>query len=273
VHEDTTKYLHRRWAELGAANAVFCRPWFDLDPTTARQRLDPDGELGELRSKQVLCLAGGGGQQSVAFAILGAGVIVLDLDGSQLERDRQAAERLGVAVRTDQGDMRDLSRYRDSCFDVVWQPYSINFVPDFEKIVSEVARVLRPRGTYTVMMANPFASGIGTSDWNGDGYVVRRPYVDGGEYEFQDEDWAHDGTGEIPPPREFRHTLGKVIRVLAAAGFAVFRIDEATSPQADSVPGTWPHLKSVMPPWLTLWARLENVCSQGGPDCDESEGR
>ena len=47
----------------------------------------------------VLCLAAGGGQQSVAFALLGANVTVFDLSETQLEHDRLAAAALRRADR------------------------------------------------------------------------------------------------------------------------------------------------------------------------------
>jgi SAM-dependent methyltransferase len=251
--EEVTSYLRFRWKSLGDAGAIFCQPLLDLDRNSARQVLDPDEVLGDLTGRDVLCLAGGGGQQSLAFGLLGARVTVLDLDPDQLARDREVTALHGLTVRAEQGDMRDLSRFESSSFDVVWQPYSVNFVPEF--VIAEVSRVLRSDGVYTVMMANPFASGIGTRDLSGDGYVLRLPYLDGAEYVFEDEDWVHDGKTEVPPPREFRHTLGKVVRVLADAGFVLFRLDEAVTPPSSAAPGTWEHFKSIVPPWLTLWAK------------------
>ena len=42
--------------------ATFTRPWLDLTPDYARQRFESELRLGELAGKDVLCLAGGGGQ-------------------------------------------------------------------------------------------------------------------------------------------------------------------------------------------------------------------
>ena len=44
--------------------------------------------IDKIAGKGVLCLAGGGGQQSAAFALLGAKVTVLDFSETQLERDK-----------------------------------------------------------------------------------------------------------------------------------------------------------------------------------------
>src|SRR3712207_7981831 len=44
-----------------------------------------------------------------------------------------------VAIEAVQGDMRDLSRFA-AAFDLVWQPYSLNFVPDARAVFGQVAR-------------------------------------------------------------------------------------------------------------------------------------
>ena len=151
-------YNKERWEALVKAKALFTRPWLDLDAGSARERLDRWGLLGDIAGKQVLCLAGGGGQQSVAFALLGADVSVLDLSDGQLAQDREAAAHYGLEVSTHQGDMRDLSRFEDGAFDIVWHPYALNFVPDCRVVFREVARVLRPGGLYHFGAANPFAA-------------------------------------------------------------------------------------------------------------------
>lgn len=251
--DEVETFLRARWRALGEAGALFTRPWTDLDEAAARRRVDRDGRLGGLAGKRVLCLAGGGGQQSLAFALLGARVTVVDLDEDQLRRDRTAAARCGLTVQVVQADMRDLSSLAGVAFDVVYQPYSINFVPDLRGVVRAVGGVLGPGGVYVLAVANPFASGVGTRDWTGEGYVVRLPYVDGAPYAFEDERWVSDGAPGVPPPREYRHTLGAVVDALTQAGLFLFGLDEHGAPPG-AEPGTWQHFKSVMPPWFTLWA-------------------
>jgi ubiquinone/menaquinone biosynthesis C-methylase UbiE len=252
--DDVARYLEARWKALGDARAVYCRPWTDIDATTARSRLDPEHRLGDLEGKDVLCLAGGGGQQSVAFAVLGANVTVLDLDEAQLRRDREVADRRHLAIVTQRGDMRDLP-FEAASFDVVWHVYSINFVPQIDRVIAGVARVLRPGGMYVFNTANPFAIGIGTHDWNGDGYVLRHPYVDGAVYEYRDEAWVADTSTEVLPPQDYLHSLGTIVRLLADEGFMLVRVDEETGP-GDGVPGSWDHLRATIPPWLTFWSVL-----------------
>ena len=106
--DEIAQYNLDRWQAMVQAQAVFTRPWLDLTPDTAQAMLDPDGRLGPIAGKQVLCLAGGGGQQSAAFALLGgfywfncanpfvAGLTPGDWDGNgyPLRRPYQAGAEL-----------------------------------------------------------------------------------------------------------------------------------------------------------------------------------
>ncbi len=258
--DDVSNYNRERWNALVRANALFTRPALHLDATTARQRIDAEGLLGELAGKRVLCFAGGGGQQSVAFALLGARVTVYDLSDAQLERDREAAAHYGVSIETVQGDMRDASHFAADSFDIVWHPYSINFVPEIDRVFAEVARVLRDRGLYHLHFANPFYSGLTAGDWDGQGYALKHPYIDGAEITYEDQDWVYSrskNTDEaIPPPREYRHTLSTVVNGLVAHGFVIRHLSDTTGmhPDTQAEPGSWDHFNAFAPPWLAVWA-------------------
>jgi SAM-dependent methyltransferase len=258
--DDVAKYNCARWSALVKAQAIFTLPRLDLTPADAQVLLDPDHRLGDLRGKQVLCLAGGGGQQSVAFALLGALVTVVDLSPEQLQQDITAAAHYHLTVRAIQGDMRDLSPFGRAAFDVVYQPYSINFVPDARVVFREVAHVLRLHGTYHFMCANPFVSGLTTHDWNGAGYTLKHPYLDGAELVFPDEAWVFRGKQPDEPiagPKEYRHSLSTIVNGLVAQGFVLERLDEVYfgEPDIAAEPGTNEHLSAVAPPWVNLWAR------------------
>ena len=258
--DDVSNYNRERWNALVRANALFTRPAFHLDATTARQRIDSEGLLGELAGRRVLCLASGGGQQSAAFALLGAHVTVYDLSDAQLERDREAAVHYGVSIETVQGDMRDLSHFPDDSFDVVWHPYSINFVPEIDRVFAEVTRVLRDRGLYHLHFANPFFSGLTPQDWDGRGYCLKHPYEDGAEITCQDQDWVYNRSEnadeDIPPPREYRHTLSTVVNGLVAHGFVIRQLSDTMDLSHDNQaqPGTWDHFVAFAPPWLAIWS-------------------
>jgi ubiquinone/menaquinone biosynthesis C-methylase UbiE len=260
--DSISRFNQDRWEALAQAKALFSRPWLHETKESARQRLDPQGRLGHLAGKEVLCLAGGGGQQAVAFALHGARVTVFDLSEDQLERDREAARHYGYSVSLFPGDMRDLSVFAPASFDLVSQPYSINFVPDCREVFTQVARVLRPGGLYSFWSANPFAAGLGTHAWNGHAYEIHHFYIQGEELEYPDEPWVFptDSSAPKPPgPREYRQLLSTLLNGLVDAGFTLLHMEEETghAPGTDLIPGEWDHFTAVMPPWFSFLARLD----------------
>jgi len=258
--DQVARYNIERWQALVKAGALFTRPWLELDLASARERVDPKGLFGELGGKEVLCLASGGGQQSVAFTLLGARVTVADLSAAQLEQDEIAARHYGLTIKTLQADMRDLSALPEAAFDLVYHPYSLNFVPDVRQVFQQVARILRPNGLYHFMCANPFVCGLGTGDWDGKGYSLKLPYIDGVEIAYADESWVFQAdTPEPKPiggPREYRHTLSTLINGLAEQGFTLTHLEEWGELYPEAEPGSWDHFQAVAPPWLMFWTRL-----------------
>ncbi len=259
--DDVAAFNKERWEELSRAGVPYSRPWLDLTPAEAGRRINHEGMPLEVEGRAVLCLAASGGQQSAAFGLLGARVTVLDLSENQLARDRETAARYGFPVATEQGDMRDLSRFPDSSFDIVWLAHGINFVPDARAVIREASRVLRPAGLFRMECTNPFIHGAWDS-WSGEGYLLRHPFVDGGEVTWADPDWnfeADGGEKRVRGPREFRHALSTVINSVVAGGMRVMGLWESTGGDPCAAPGSWRHFEAIAPPWLTIWARREKA--------------
>ena len=257
--DEIARYNKERWEALAEANIEYSRPFLNLTQQTARKEIDPYGIMGPVEGKRVLCLASGGGQQSAAFSLLGAQVTVLDLSETQLARDREAAAHYGTQVETLQGDMRDLSPFAAATFDVVYHAHSLNFVPDVEPVFGEVARVLKPGGLYRMSCMNPMVHGLDERDWDGKGYPLWRPYVDGEEIIYSDPHWdigQPDGTVvRVVGPHEYRHTLSSLVNGLARHGFNILGLWEVPECDPAAPPGTWEHYKAIAPPWLTFWTR------------------
>ncbi|MCI0399517.1 MAG: class I SAM-dependent methyltransferase [Chloroflexi bacterium] len=260
--DELSKYNQSRWEALAHARVEYSRPLLQLTTAGALAALDPDpvfvdSRFSDVAGQDVLCLASGGGQQSAAFALLGARVTVLDFSETQLARDSEAAAHYGHAVCTVQGDMRDLSVFADDSFDVVWQPYSINFVPDASRVIGEVGRVIRPGGFYHLQFANPFWS-MKEMDWVPQGYPVRQPYVTGRQLLFADDDWTFsDEAGvehRLEGPHEFLHTFGAIVNALTGHGFVILGLREGPPGDPTAEPGTWDHMLSVIPPFMAVGA-------------------
>ena len=256
--DEIARFNRERWNDLVAANVAYGQAWLDLDIAGAQQWLKEHYVTADLTNKDVLCLANGGGQQSAAFGLLGANVTVIDMSDAQLEQDRIAAEHYGLNPSLEQGDMRDLSSFADNSFDLVWHAYSINFVPDAKAVLQEVARVMRPDGLYYFQFGNPFLKGL-SEEWNGEGYLLKRPYIDGAEIIFADPHWDV-GEQRVVGPREFNHSLSTLVNTLVKKGFVVRGIwedAEGTVGDIQAEPGSWEHFVGIAPPFLILLATYQ----------------
>ncbi len=115
----------------------------------------PRAWFPEVKGIDVLCLASGGGQQAPILAAAGACVTVFDNSPNQLAQDRMVADRESLELLTLEGDMRDLSRFADASFDLVFHPCSNLFVPDVRPVWKEAFRVLRHGGVLLAGFLNP----------------------------------------------------------------------------------------------------------------------
>jgi SAM-dependent methyltransferase len=178
----------------------------------------------DLRGKQVLCLASGGGQQAPTLAAAGATVTVFDNSAAQLERDRFVADRDALSLRTVQGDMRDLGVFSNASFDLIFNPVSNVFCPELRPVWRECARVLRPGGALLVGFMNPDLFIFDTPLMDNTGELKVRfsiPYSDVTSL-TPDERQAMYGDG----PMEFSHTMTEQIAGQLEAGFVITGFEE-----------------------------------------------
>ena len=172
----------------------------------------------EMRGIEVLCLAAGGGQQAPTLAAAGARVSVLDNSPAQLAQDRLVAEREGLDLQTFEGDMADLSRFRDGSFDLVFHPVSNLFAADVRPVWREAFRVLRGGGLLLAGFLNPALFIFGSEETEGHERLEVRyplPYSDL-EHLAPAERERLLAAGE---PFEFGHTLEDQVGGQLDAGF------------------------------------------------------
>ena len=256
--DSISKTNRERWNDLANANVEYSRPFLNFTVKEAENYIYRHGILKNVDGIQVLYLASGGGQDSVAFGLLGAEVTVLDLSDVQLQHDHLAAAHHGLQIKTIQGDMRDLSVFPDNQFGIVWQMYSINFIPSVEPVFAEVHRVLKPGGIYFLQFANPFSIGIDNAKWDGKAYPLTSLYIDGEylseRFPYWDVKQPDGSLVKRLSPHEFRHTLGSVLNGLASLDFKLLGLWEWMKKDEESQPGSWEHFTQVIPPWFsTFW--------------------
>lgn len=259
--DQINKNNRERWNALAGANVEYSKPFLDFTPEDAAGYIYRYGIIKNVSGLNVLCLASGGGQDTVAFGLLGAAVTVLDLSDLQLERDQQAAAHHNLETVTIQGDMRDTSFLQEDSFDIVWQPYSINFIPSVEPVIKGAARILKPDGFYYLQFANPFVASVDDAAWDGNAYPLNQGYIDGEDLTSIFPHWdvtMPDGTEvKMDSPHEFRHTLSSVLNTMAGNGFTFLHLQEWMKPDKNPEPGSWSHFTQVAPPWFDSFWRLE----------------
>lgn len=183
-----------------------------------------------LAGLEVLCLAGGGGQQGPILAAAGATVTVYDNSPGQLARDRLVADREGLLIETVQGNMADLAIYPEDRFDLIVHPVSNVFVPDVRPVWHEAFRVLRPGGSLLSGFMNPVHYlfddiALGRGEFR---VAHRIPYSDlDGPTEEERAMLVREGR-----PLEFGHTLGDQIGGQVAAGFTLVGFYEDIDPDS-----------------------------------------
>ena len=255
--DDIAVINKRHWEKMVKEECGFTRPWLDLNTHLIDRYMKgklnavpkpllsmyPTSVLAEVEGRDVLCLAAGGGQQSVVFSLLGAHVTVVDLSQGQLKADQRAATHYGYEIDIIQGDMRDLSCVGDRTFDIVWGT-GMSYVRDVEQVYSEVAKVLRTGGKYRVDFMNPATEFVDCDDWDGKGYRITRPYTERIRR-------SEDG------PIEFRHTLSSIFNGLLALDLFIEHVEEAPyhHQYAQGAPGSWEH-------WQTYVTRFAVVAKK-----------
>jgi SAM-dependent methyltransferase len=227
---DIVTHNRTAWdAESAGGDSPWCVPVDAATVAAARQgqwdvlltplRAVPRDWFGDLDSKRVLCLASGGGQQAPVLAAAGARVTSFDLSPEQLARDRLVAERDGLDIVLEEGDMADLSRFGDASFDIVFNPVSNVFVPDVTTVWRECYRVLGDGGRLLAGFMNP------------DFYLFDHDALErGGALEVRYElpftprslpPRLYDRRIDDREPFEFSHSLDEQIGGQIAAGFSI----------------------------------------------------
>lgn len=137
--------------------------------------------IGEVENKNILCLTSGGGQQGLIFSALGGNVTVFDNSRKQLEKDEFVAKRDRLNIHIEQDDMRNLSRFENESFDLIFHPILNCFIDDIEIVWKECYRVLKKGGVLLSGFINPLVYIFDLYEWEeNDNLVVSKkiPYSD-----------------------------------------------------------------------------------------------
>lgn len=172
----------------------------------------------DIKTKKVLCLASGGGQQGPIVAALGAQVIVFDNSVKQLSKDEFVAKRDGLNIKTIQGDMKNVSIFEDEYFDLIIHPWSNGYVENVLPVWQECSRVLKRDGILMSGFGNPIEYIFDIGELEKGNFIVKHkiPYSDLEHLDDESVTSICNKGGYI-----FGHTLTDQIQGQINAGFAV----------------------------------------------------
>jgi ubiquinone/menaquinone biosynthesis C-methylase UbiE len=118
-------------------------------------------EAADVRAgEQVLDVAAGNGNASLAAARRHAQVVSTDYVGTLLDKGRERARAEGLDLQFQVADAEALP-FADGRFDVVLSTFGVMFTPDHARAAAEMLRVLRRGGR------------IGLANWTPDGFIGR----------------------------------------------------------------------------------------------------
>ena len=241
------------WDSL-ANGSPFARVASDEDLRNPLAAMDSRGWLpARVEGLDVLCLAAGGGWQSILYAAAGARVTVVDLSPAMLELDRREAARRSLDVTCVEAAMEDLPLPAEA-FDIVHQPVSTCYTPDLAGVYAEVARVLRPGGLYVSQHKTPTSLQVSCSRAGSRGDAAR--YALGVEL-------GHLGPLPPSPDRDHReadaaeylHSYHDLLGGLCRGGFVVEDVVEPDPSLAKAPPGSRGHRGRWVRPYLRIKAR------------------
>ena len=160
---DVLRHNSASWDAQAARDCEWSRPVSAEEVAAARRgdwavKLTPGALpahwLGDVRGREILCLASAGGQQA-PIRRRRARVTLFDASADSWTRTARSPPATASNWPACRGDMRDLSTFADVSFDLVFNPISNLYVDDVLPVWRECARVLRPGGKLLASFYNP----------------------------------------------------------------------------------------------------------------------
>ena len=180
----------------------------------------PHKWLGDLRGKDLLGLACGGGQQMPVFSALGANCTLMDYSKKQLENDIMVSEREGYEIKIIRGDMTEVFPFEDCSFDLIFHPVSNCYIRDVRHVWRECFRVLRPGGLLLSGLDNSINFIVDSDEKT----IVNKLPFDPVINESQRRQLESEDCG-----MQFSHSIEEQINGQLEAGFSLLSLYEDTN--------------------------------------------
>jgi SAM-dependent methyltransferase len=234
---DADDYLAEHSGDIGDVDFVWC-------PEGLREA--DAGLLGDVAGRRVLEVGCGSAPCSRWLAAQGADPVALDLSGGMLRHAAALNAATGIAVPLVQAGAERLP-FADGSFDLACSAFgAVPFVAEPDRVMREVARVLRPGGRWVFAVNHPMRW-MFSDDPGPDGLVVSQSYFDRSPYVETDVAGA-------PTYVEHHRTLGDRVRDVVAAGLVLDDVVEPEWPEGrEMVWGQWSPLRGALFPGTAIF--------------------
>ncbi len=235
---------------MAEGGSQFAKTATDEECQSPLAALDGRGWLpADVTGLNVLCLAAGGGWQSILYAAAGAKVTVVDISPAMLKLDEQEARRRNLHLQIVEASMDNLEMLAAESFDIVHQPVSTCYVPDVAPVYREIARVLRDGGIYISQHKQPTSLQITGRDTR-QRYLLGLSYYQTGRLpQVDDESYRETGTAE------YLHRWEELVGGLCACGFVIQALSEPYRGDPQAPQGSWRHRGLYVAPYLRMKAQ------------------
>lgn len=165
--------------------------------------------IGDIAGRDVLDAGCGPGALTETLLDAGARVTAVDVSAEML---RLASTRVGSRAQLVVADLAGPLPFADDSFDLIVASLVLHYLRDWEPVLTELRRVLRPAGRLVMSTHHP------AMDWQAhspDDYFAVKQVT---------ETWKKAGTSY--PVTFWRRPLRSMTGAIAAAGFAIHRLEE-----------------------------------------------
>jgi len=108
-------------------------------------------------SSSILELGCANAVYTIPLKRLGYDIRGIDLAGDNIKESKRQAEKEGLEIDFEKGDIEDLGFIPENSVDAVLSYSTLRYVPDLEKALKEIYRVMKPGGTLLVDFANKWS--------------------------------------------------------------------------------------------------------------------
>lgn len=211
--------------------------------------------LGDVKSKDILEIGCGGGQNAIVLSKWGAKSVGLDISEEQIKHARKLAEKEGLKIPFHIGNMEDLSVFQDERFDVVLSSCAIGYVENLKRTFQEVFRILRKNGLFVFCVVHPIANrGRAVR------YGKRRYWGIGNYFDRRRRIWTWKVQGKVAKFYGYHRTMQDYFNLIVTAGFVVekilepepYALNKMTEEEKQRIPYYWKGSENEYDTWRRI---------------------